>query len=117
MRAAGVELRVQGVVRVMHPERGMGVEFTQNTSEHRADLEKFLNVLTGNRTLLPDLFVQPEGLESEIQTSGKSLDHEDPLLQLFYGEPLTADAFHEALRGQRAVPESLPHSQSSAAHA
>ena len=117
MRAAGVELRAQGVVRVMHPERGMGVEFTQNTSEHRAALEKFLNVLSGNRTLLPELFVQPEGLESEIQPlHEKSVDHEDPLLQLFYG-PLSPEAFHEALRGQRAVPEILPQAQSSAAHA
>jgi c-di-GMP-binding flagellar brake protein YcgR len=28
MRAAGVEVRVPGIVRVMHPEKGMGVEFT-----------------------------------------------------------------------------------------
>ena len=118
MRAAGVELRVQGVVRVMHPERGMGIEFTQNTSEHRTALEKFLNVLTGNRTLLPELFVEPEGLESDSHTSPrKSVDHEDPLLQLFYSEPLSAEAFHEALRAQRAVPEPNAHSESSAAHA
>ena len=30
MKAAGLELRVEGVVRVMHPEVGMGVEFTQH---------------------------------------------------------------------------------------
>ena len=39
----------------------MGVEFTQHTREHRAALEKFLRVLTENRTLLHELFVQPEG--------------------------------------------------------
>jgi len=118
MRAAGVELRVQGVVRVMHPDRGMGVEFTQNTSEHRAAVEKFLSVLSSNRELLPELFVQPEGLESEIRkTHANSTDQDDPLLQLFYGEPLTADAFHEALRGQRAVPSGMTHSEASVAHA
>jgi len=118
MRAAGVELRVQGVVRVMHPDRGMGVEFTQNTSEHRAAVEKFLSVLSSNRELLPELFVQPEGLESEIRkTHANSTDQDDPLLQLFYSEPLTADAFHEALRGQRAVPSGMTHSEASVAHA
>src|SRR5215471_16942045 len=65
MRAGGVEVQVQGVVRVMHPDQGMGVEFTQNTPEHRAALEKFVGVLTENRSLSPDLLVQPDGLEAE----------------------------------------------------
>jgi CheY-like chemotaxis protein len=118
MRAAGVELRAQGVVRIMHPDQGMGVEFTQNTREHRAALEKFLNVLTENRTLLPELFVQPEGLEVETQkTAAVTSDIEDPLLQLFYGEPVSAEVFHEALRKQRAVPTVVASSQAAAAHA
>jgi c-di-GMP-binding flagellar brake protein YcgR len=105
MRAGGVEVRVQGIVRVMHPDRGMGVEFTQNTPEHRSALEKFLNVLTENRTLLPELFVLPEGLEVESRrAAATTVDTGDPLLQLFYGEPLSADAFHEALCKQRAIP-------------
>jgi c-di-GMP-binding flagellar brake protein YcgR len=118
MRAAGVELRAQGVVRIMHPDRGMGVEFTQNTREHRAALEKFLNVLTENRTLLPELFVEPEGLEVEShRTAAVNSDIEDPLLQLFYGEPVSAEAFHEALRKQRAIPAVVASAQASAAHA
>lgn len=118
MRAGGVELRVQGVVRVMHPDRGMGVEFRQNTREHRAELEKFLNVLTGNRTLLPELFVQPEGLDVEgRKIDAVTVDAEDPLLQLFYGEPLSADAFHEALRKQRAIPPVVAGAEAAAAHA
>ena len=118
MRAAGVELRVQGVVRVMHQDCGMGVEFTQNTPEHRAALEKFLSVLTENRTLLPELFVQPEGLDSETsQPRSLLVETDDPLLQLFYGEPLTTDAFHEALRGQRGLPKDPATVAPSAAHA
>ena len=104
MRAAGVEVRAQGVVRIMHPDKGMGVEFTQATAEHRAELEKFVGVLTENRTLLPELLVQPEGLEAAPMRGRPTFADEDPLLQLFYGELLTADAFHEALRAQRAVP-------------
>ena len=113
MRAAGVEVHAQGVVRIMHPDKGMGVEFTQATPEHRAALEKFVGVLTENRTLLPELLVQPEGLESEpAQVKPLPTDTEDPLLQLFYGEPLAAEAFHEALRKQRAI---LPKVTKSAA--
>lgn len=101
MRAGGVEVRVQGVVRVMHPDKGMGVEFTQGTPEHRVALEKFLEVLVQNRTLMPDLLVEPEGLEPEPQRTNRGRDTEDPLLDLFYSEPLSAEDFHEHLRLQR----------------
>jgi len=104
MRAAGVEVQAQGVVRIMHPDKGMGVEFTQATPEHRAALERFVGVLTENRSLLPELFVQPEGLESDSPRTKPAFADEDPLLQLFYGEPLVPEAFHEALRQQRSAP-------------
>lgn len=119
MRAGGVEVRAQGIVRIMHPDKGMGVEFTQGTPEHRAAVEKFLGVLTGNRTLLPELLVQPEGLETEsAQVKSSLADAEDPLLQLFSGEPLTEEDFHEALRKQRAVPGDVANAAAAnAAHA
>ena len=105
MRAAGIEVHVQGMVRVMHPERGMGVEFTQGTTEHRTAVERFLGVLNENRALLPELLVQPEGLETApFPTQPIITDHDDPLLQLFYGEPLQAEEFSAALRKQRATP-------------
>jgi len=114
MRAAGVEVRAQGVVRVMHPDKGMGVEFTQTTPEHGAAVEKFLRVLSDNRTLLPELLVEPEGLESDPSPARpQNAPTEDPLLQLFYGEPLTAESFQEALRNQRA--SAPPENRSAAA--
>jgi hypothetical protein len=116
MRAAGIEVRAQGVVRVMHPDKGMGVEFKLSTAEHRVAVEKFLAVLTENRGLLPELLVQPEGLETETYGPAATSDSgEDPLLQLFYGETLSADEFHDALRQQRGLP--LAISQSAAAGA
>ena len=116
MCAGGVEVRAQGVVRVMHPDQGMGVEFTQASPEHRAEVEKFLQVLNENRTLLPELLVEPEGLESEVRPAQPpSADADDPLLQLFYGDPLTAEQFHEAMRKQRAVPPAVADSSSVAA--
>lgn len=116
MRAAGIEVRAQGLVRVMHPEKGMGVEFTQTTPEHRLALEKFLSVLSENRTLLPELLVEPEGLENDpAAAKSQRSDEDDPLLQLFHAETLTPEAFHEAMRQQRAIPPAP--AVSSAAHA
>lgn len=118
MRAAGVEIRAQGVVRVMHPDKGMGVEFTQTTPEHRAAVERLLGVLSENRTLLPELLVEPEGLESEPRPAKPiAADKDDPLLQLFYGESLSAEAFRDALRKQRTVPPPVAGRSAASAHA
>jgi hypothetical protein len=92
----------------MHPEQGMGVEFTQTTPQHRQALEKFLSVLTENRSLLPELLVEPEGLESEPHTSSAiaspSAEVEDPLLGLFRNQAaLPPDSFLAELRKQRSV--------------
>ena len=106
MRAAKAELRAEGIVRVMHPDTGMGVEFTQATPEHRRALEKFLDVLSENRGLLPELLVEPEGLETESPASGpeqaSSGETEDPLLELFRSQSgLSTRSFREELRKQR----------------
>jgi hypothetical protein len=108
MRAAGVDLRTEGVVRIMHPDRGMGVQFTQSTPEHRGLLEKFLSLLTDNREVLPELLVEPEGLETESSTPSSipaaSGDAEDTLLGLFRSQAaLSADAFLAELRKQRGL--------------
>jgi CheY-like chemotaxis protein len=102
MRAAGVEIRVQGIVRVMHPDKWMGVEFLPAAPDHRPTVERFLSALSENRTLLPEVLVEPEGLEfARGAVRPASVETDDPLLQLFYGEPLTAEDFHQALRRQR----------------
>jgi CheY-like chemotaxis protein len=106
MRAAGVDLRAEGVVRVMHPDKGMGVQFTQSTPEHRAVLEKFLGTLTENRDVLPELLVEPEGLETESPQRDLAVPAEaggeDPLLSLFRNKgTLPADTFLAELRKQR----------------
>jgi hypothetical protein len=60
--------------------------------------------------------VQPEALESETNPKpAASQLCEDPLLQLFYREALSAQDFHEALRQQRGVP--MPSAQSATAGA
>ncbi|MFZ0200449.1 MAG: PilZ domain-containing protein [Candidatus Sulfotelmatobacter sp.] len=108
MRAAGVELRSEGVVRVMHPDKGMGVEFTQTTPEHRALLEKFLSQLAENPDTSPELMVEPEGLENETAQNSKAVSEsshtEDPLLDLFRSHAgVAAESFVEMLRKQRGL--------------
>ena len=107
MKAAGVELKTEGVVRVMHAEKGMGVEFIQNTAEHRVLLEKFLSLLNENRDLLPELLVEPEGLETDAQKSEipvESEETEDALIGLFRNQSsLPADSFLAELRKQRGL--------------
>jgi len=118
MRAGGVEIRVQGVVRIMHAEKGMGVEFTQAAPEHRAAVEKFLAVLSEDGSLVPELLVEPEGLETEpTSASAASAETDDPLLRLFRGEPLASEAFHEALRKQRVTAPALASSAAAGASA
>jgi CheY-like chemotaxis protein len=107
MRAAEVELKAEGVVRIMHPDKGMGVEFTQATAEHRALLENFLSVLMENRSVQPELLVEPEGLENgTLQGAPEATaldDAGDALLALFRKATMPADLFLAELRKQRGL--------------
>jgi CheY-like chemotaxis protein len=105
MRAGELELRVEGVVRVMHPEVGMGVELTQSTNEQQSHVEKFIQTLMKAGDVLPDLLVEPEGLESQPTartTPATQQEIEDPLLDLFHNKAtLSTELFLNELRKQR----------------
>jgi PilZ domain len=103
MRVSKLELRVEGVVCVMHPEMGMGVVFTQKTAEQRSHVERFIHALLGAGDVLPELLVEPEGLEGGLLDSMiTTSDVEDPLLDLFQQRAsLPADLFLNELRKQR----------------
>jgi len=104
MRAANLELRVAGVVRVMHPEIGMGIEFKQSTEEQRDHVERFIQALRSGDGAIPELLVEPEGLETEFSASSHLRDDEleDPLLELFHEKgSLPAEVFLGELRKQR----------------
>lgn len=106
MKVSGLEVRTEGVVRVMHPERGMGVEFAQATADHKARLEKFLEVLTQNRELLPELVVEPEGFDvaPPLCQVPSQEGLEDPLLALFRERgSLPVETFLAELSKQRGV--------------
>jgi CheY-like chemotaxis protein len=105
MRVAKLESRVEGLVRVMHPEIGMGVEFTRTTDQQRKDLEKFIYALKQSNGVQPELVVEPEGMNDVEPGRSKPLgldELDDPLLELFQRTTeLTADAFRDELRAQR----------------
>jgi hypothetical protein len=84
----------------------MGVEFTQATVEQRNHVEKFIHTLMKAGDLLPELLVEPEGLETSkpeapaLSTVPSEVD--DPLLELFHHKSsLPAEQFLKELRRQR----------------
>lgn len=104
MQTGGVGTPVDGVVRVMHPEMGMGVEFTQDIGEQRTQTEKFVQAVKAG-TASPAFTVLPEGMDDE-DLSGAAVESpariEDPLLSLFRrGAEFTSEAFREELLKQR----------------
>ncbi len=109
MGAAGVHVQAEGLVRVMHPDQGMGVEFTRKTPQQRALLEKFLNALMENREVTPELLVEPDGLESDTREVPTPVEQaagqeEDALLELFNKQSgLTVDSFLAELKKQRGL--------------
>jgi DNA-binding response OmpR family regulator len=104
MKVAGVSFRAEGVVLVMHSDLGMGVEFAQTTESQHNDLEKFIQALTNTHGVLPDLMVEPEGLDiaDTVGPAKSGNGIEDPLLELFRKKvDLAPEAFQVELRKQR----------------
>lgn len=104
IKVAGVGFRAEGVVLVMHSELGMGIEFTRTTDPQRNDLEKFIQALTNSNGALPELLVEPEGLDigAPVSTPKSTSGVDDPLLDLFRKRSeLAPAAFQAELRKQR----------------
>ncbi|MGH9505170.1 MAG: PilZ domain-containing protein [Terriglobales bacterium] len=104
LKVAGVSFRAAGIVLVMHSDLGMGIEFTQNTELQRNHLERFIQALTTSRGVLPELMVEPEGLDiGEPASPPKyATGFDDPLLDLFRKQAgLPPEAFQNELRKQR----------------
>ena len=105
MRLKKLESRVEGVVRVMHPEVGMGVEFTRTTNQQRKLLEEFIHALKNHKGAQPELVVEPEGMNDveSVSPPASALDDiDDPLLELFQrNTDFTTESFRCELRKQR----------------
>ncbi len=106
LRAAGMEIHTDGLVRVMHPGRGMGIEFPARTEEQRKSVGEFIEFLTGQPGATPQLETSPRSLVANAvdlnQPGSTATDAEDPLLELLRtGNGLDEEAFLAELHRQR----------------
>ena len=106
LRAAGMEIHAEGLVRVMHPGHGMGIEFPARTEDQRKSVGEFIEFLTGQPGATPQLETSPRSLVASAvdlsHTSSAETDPEDPLLELLRtGNALEEEAFLAELHRQR----------------
>jgi CheY-like chemotaxis protein len=106
LNAEDMEVQAEGMVRVMHPGFGMGIEFASHTTDERAQVARFIGFLTSRPGTIPALSVTPRALATADNfNSGESLpteDLDDPLLELLRShESLGQDEFLQKLRQQR----------------
>jgi CheY-like chemotaxis protein len=111
LRAESVEFRAEGVVRVMHPSRGMGVEFAMRTDEQRKQPEGFISFLTSRPGVQPELRVAPQPLTTDDPDHEIDPDQpnecsviDDALLDLLHNhDSFSEEMFLQALRSQRSA--------------
>lgn len=103
MRIGDTTVQVEGNIRCTHPETGMGVDFIQSTQGQRRDVENFIQALCSNPGQVPELTVEPEGIESDLPALDPG---EDPLLELFRNhEQFSTEEFQRELSRQRSQPQ------------
>ena len=110
LRAGGMEIHTEGLVRVMHPGRGMGIEFPARTPEQRKSVGDFIDFLTSRPGATPELESSPRALRASAeelnQRSGVSTDLDDALLELLHsGDSLDEQDFLAQLHRQRGSAE------------
>ncbi|HSZ60554.1 MAG TPA: PilZ domain-containing protein [Terriglobales bacterium] len=108
LRAAGMEIHTEGLVRVMHPGHGMGIEFPNRTEEQRKSVGEFIAFLTGQPGADPHLETSPRSLLANSvdlnQASDAEIDVDDPLLELLRaGAKLEEEKFLSELHKQRSA--------------
>jgi len=108
MKVGELVVETEGIVRLMHPGTGMGVEFTKNTSVQKARVEDFIRTLVSTDGAVPDIEVKPDTIDNSSDAySFWQLPDEriDPLLSLFRTKTeLPPDLFQMELRKQRGTP-------------
>jgi CheY-like chemotaxis protein len=114
LRVAGMEIHTEGLVRVMHPGHGMGVEFLARTAEQHKSVGEFINCLMDRPGVTPELETSPRSLVASAadlsRTSAPGGESEDALLNLLRtGHALDEKEFLEELHRQR-NPESVAQS-------
>ena len=106
LKASGMEIHTEGLVRIMHPTHGMGIEFPARTEEQRKSVGEFIEFLTTQPGAKPELEISPRALFASAEelnpTAETGPDTEDPLLDLLRrGSALEQTQFLEDLHSQR----------------
>jgi DNA-binding response OmpR family regulator len=110
LRAGELEIHAEGLVRVMHPSHGMGIEFPSRTSEQRQTVEDFIHFLTSRPGTMPELLISPQKMVADLAEfpadHPSADDSQDPLLELLrHGHALSCEEFDSELRKQRSSEE------------
>lgn len=106
LKAADMEIHAEGLVRIMHPSQGMGIEFPARTEEQRKNVASFIDCLTGHPGAQPELEVSPRSLVANAvdlsQGDAGDGNTEDALLELLRtGGGMEQEEFLEELSQQR----------------
>jgi len=104
-----LEVHTEGMVRVIHPGHGMGVEFPSRTPEQRAQVGNLIAFLRSCPETMLELLISPRALVADItqfergeQVQVSDDEMEDPLLELLRrGTSLQQEEFLGELRHQR----------------
>jgi len=105
MKVGEHKLQIEGIVRVMHPGAGMGVEFTQQNPAQKTKVEEFIQTLVNTEGAIPDLQVRPDSIDSAASPAWEiPPDSADPLLSLFISKSdVDAASFQTELKKQRGM--------------
>jgi hypothetical protein len=110
LKTKELEVHTEGMVRVVHPGVGMGVEFPSRTPEQRAQVGSVIDFLRNSPEALPELLISPRALvadltqfePAEITPTEGAEEWEDPLLELLRrGTSLEQEEFLAELQHQR----------------
>jgi hypothetical protein len=107
LRASGMEIHTEGLVRIMHPGKGMGIEFPNSTEEQRQSVGRFIEFLATQPDASPQLEISPRALVAPETGATSDPDRNagnepDSLLELLRGGDLMEEeAFLDTLHRQR----------------
>jgi CheY-like chemotaxis protein len=108
LKAAALEVQAQGMVRVMHPGFGMGIEFASRTADECEEVNNFIKFLLSVPGTVPVLAITPGVLASAMDPATlappETEEFEDPLLNLLRNaESLSQEDFLQELQHQRGL--------------
>jgi hypothetical protein len=106
-----MKIHTEGLVRVMHPGHGMGIEFPGRTEDQRKTVEEFIDCLSSQPGTQPQLEASPRSLVASAvdfsqngssDGSGAEGGNDDPLVELLRsGGPMEQEDFLAELTRQR----------------